>query len=340
MKSSKILLILAVLGFFGAGIYLGIQLAKPPPPPDFSGLSDSPGDGTPGDGTPDGGTPGDGTPDDGTPDDGTPGDGTPDDGTPSDGTVDNAGHVGVTDITPPADPGQPFVIQRQPPPPRGSGPRIALVIDDLGRSLEDIDTLAALGVPVTYSVLPFESRTREVVAALRKRGAEILCHLPMEPTSSGANPGPGALLLSMTPQELTAATYKALAAVPGAIGVNNHMGSGISTHREAITPVISVLAEKNLYFLDSRTSPDTVGYTVARQYGVRAAERQVFLDTTIDEVAIREQFARLLEIARQRGSAIAIGHPHKETLEVLATEVRAALELGFEFVAASVLLEG
>lgn len=321
-KGSKLLLILAALGFFGTGIYLGIQVAKPDPKPDFSRYSDSPG----------------------SPSDSDAGSTVAEDQGLVDSPVDPSGAVDPdyqddpNDAMPRGSSGD-LEIQRQPPASQGSRPRIALVIDDLGRSVQDIDTLVALGVPVTYAVLPFESRTREVVDKLRRMGAEIICHLPMEATS-GANPGPGALLLSMNQQELTAATRKALAAVPGAIGANNHMGSGISANQSAITSVISVLAEQKLFFLDSRTSVDTVGYSVARQYGVPAAERQVFLDTTIDEAAIREQFNRLLDIARKRGSAIAIGHPHKATLDVLAAEVRVALEQGFEFVTASALLEG
>ncbi len=213
------------------------------------------------------------------------------------------------------------------------------MIDDLGRSLDDLDTLSELAIPLTYSVLPFETRTPEVVAQLRHRQAEILLHLPME-AKGGNNPGPGALLLEMSSEEMASATRRAIQAVPGAVGVNNHMGSGISAELEAMTAVVGVLAEENLYFVDSRTSADTLGYSVARHHGVPAAERQVFLDNDRTTEAIREQFARLLEVARERGGAIAIGHPYRETLEVLAVEVRAAREQGFEFVTARALLDG
>lgn len=230
-------------------------------------------------------------------------------------------------------------VRRQPAPAWSGRPRIALIIDDLGRSLSDLDNLARLDVPLTYSVLPYESRTGEVVAELRRRRAEYLLHLPME-AKGGNNPGPGALLLEMAPEELREATRRALAAVPGAAGVNNHMGSGISAERAAITAVLSVVAENRLYYVDSRTSADTLGYSVARQLGVPAAERQVFLDATIERDSIREQFDHLLDVARQRGSAIAIAHPHRATLEVLKTAVPEAREEGFEFVTASSLLDG
>ena len=255
---------------------------------------------------------------------------------------------GVADAPPPGPasaPGEPVPApppplerERQPPPERAQSPRIALIIDDLGRSLEDLDTLAALGVPLSYAVLPYESHTPEVVAELHRRRVEVLCHLPME-AKGGANPGPGALHLVMSRDELRAATHRALAAVPGVVGVNNHMDSAISADREAITTVLSVLAEEGLFYVDSRTGIDTLGYAVARQLGVPAAERQVFLDTEIDPERIREQFVHLLEVAQKRGSAIAIGHPHPETLAVLAEEISAARLQGFEFVTASQLLE-
>ncbi|HEV7516737.1 MAG TPA: divergent polysaccharide deacetylase family protein, partial [Thermoanaerobaculia bacterium] len=120
-------------------------------------------------------------------------------------------------LSPPVSPAAP---ESAPTPPRsgGEGPvagvRIALVIDDLGRSVEDVETLGRLGIPVTYAVLPFESETKAVVAALHRRGAEVICHLPMQPVN-GQNPGPGALLYGMDREALERATAAALAAVPG-----------------------------------------------------------------------------------------------------------------------------
>jgi hypothetical protein len=216
--------------------------------------------------------------------------------------------------------------------------RIALVIDDLGRSLEDVDTLERLGVPLTYAVLPFEDHTGEVVAALRRHGEEVLCHLPMEPLH-GQDPGPGALRLGMSAEQLRTSTAAALEAVPGAAGVNNHMGSGLSADEPSMETILGVLAGRGLFFLDSRTSAQSVGYRVALRLGVPAAERQVFLDTDESPAAIREQFARLLEVARSRGAAVAIGHPHPQTLAVLESEVPRAKALGYEFVPVSYLLD-
>ena len=227
------------------------------------------------------------------------------------------------------------------PEPVASGPvhgvRIALVIDDLGHDVEDLRPLEALGVPVTYSVLPFEPQTPQVVAELRRRRAEILLHLPMEP-KNGENPGPGALRQGMSDGELKQRTEAALAAVPGAVGVNNHMGSLLSSETGPMTTVLEVLAARGLFFLDSRTSADSVGYKVAIGMGVPAAERQVFLDGEATPEAIHQQFQRLLDVARGKGSAIAIGHPHPETLAALTREVPKARAAGYEFVPVSYLL--
>jgi polysaccharide deacetylase 2 family uncharacterized protein YibQ len=230
------------------------------------------------------------------------------------------------------------VHHRTPPPPAIPGVvRLALVIDDLGRSLSDLATLHKLGIPVTYAVLPYESQTAAVVASLHRSGDEVLCHLPMEPRS-GENPGPGALRLGMSGEELREATTQALAAVPGAMGVNNHMGSGLSASAPAMEAILGVLSSRHLFFLDSRTSAQSVGFRVATSLGVPAAERQVFLDDDLAIAAVRTQFERFLEVGRERGNAIAIGHPHADTLAVLAEEVPRARALGYQFVVVSDLL--
>ncbi len=294
---------------FIAGLYFGVQLGKPPPPPDFGALNATPEPQQVGDS----------------------GVSTPS-APPSAGFAENDPQE--TSTPPPSE------VAPSPPPAAesASAPRIAIVIDDLGRSLDDITTLRQLGIPITYAVLPFESQTAAVVAELRSRGEEILCHLPME-AKGGNNPGPGALLSSMDRAELEVATRRALNAVPGAVGVNNHMGSSIASDPQAIETVMSVVAESRLYFLDSRTSVDTLGYATARRLGLPAGERQVFLDTEITPEAVEAQFDRLLKLAQQRGQAIAIGHPHAVTLDVLTRRVPEARAQGIQFVLASALLD-
>jgi polysaccharide deacetylase 2 family uncharacterized protein YibQ len=218
------------------------------------------------------------------------------------------------------------------------GGRIALVIDDLGRSVSDLETIEHLGVPLSYAVLPYEEETEQVVTELHRQNAEVLLHLPMEP-ANGEDPGPGALRMGMSPEQLRQITLAALRAVPGAVGVNNHMGSGLSADERSMKTILGVLSGRGLFFLDSRTSAQSVAYKAAIRMGVPAAERQVFLDPDTRPEAIREQFHRLLGLARTRGAAVAIGHPHPETLAVLADEVPKAKALGYEFVPVSFLLD-
>ena len=220
----------------------------------------------------------------------------------------------------------------------GPAGQLALVIDDLGGSVDDVAALEALGVPLSYSVLPYEAQTAEVVARLRAERREILCHLPMEPANSH-DPGPGALRQAMDLDALAAATDRALARVPGAVGANNHMGSELTTDRAAMGTVLDVLQRHGLFFLDSRTSADSVGFALARSLGLPAAERDVFLDDSADPAAIRAQVVRWLARSRERGAAVAIGHPRPTTLEVLREEVPKAKAEGFTFVPVSFLLD-
>jgi len=224
------------------------------------------------------------------------------------------------------------------PPPVGRGTRVALVIDDLGRSQREIDRIDALGVPVTYAVLPYERRTAAVVARLRREGREIICHLPMEPVG-GQNPGPNAILEEQTPGRVEALTREALAAVPGAVGVNNHMGSRVTADGVAMQAILDVVREHGLFFLDSLTTAESRAYDIARSLGIPAARRSVFLDTEHGETAIDAAFAKLLDQARREGAAIGIGHPHDETFEVLEAMVPKAVAAGYEFVPVSYLLE-
>lgn len=224
------------------------------------------------------------------------------------------------------------------PPTAGHPSRVALVIDDLGRSVAEVEQLRGLGVVLTYSVLPFESVTPKVVEELHRLKVEMLCHLPMEAEGS-ANPGPGALRLGMSEAQLVALTRSALEAVPGAVGVNNHMGSALSADSRSMRAILGAIGEKGLFFLDSRTNPESVGYSEAVRLGIPAAERQVFLDDDLRPAAIEEEFRRMLQIASDKGVVIAIAHPHPATLEVLSRELRRAKAAGYEFVPVSYLVD-
>lgn len=220
--------------------------------------------------------------------------------------------------------------------PAGPG-RVAVVIDDLGRSVATIDRLRRIGVPVTYAVLPFESRTQEVVQSLVAAREEMILHLPMQARGT-QNPGPGALSVDMTPEQVREVTGHALDQTPGVIGVNNHMGSAFTADDKLVAAVMDVVSERGLIFLDSRTTAETVGAAQARAAGVPWVERSVFLDNERAEEPIRARFLEGLGVAAEKGQAVLIGHPYDETLAVLEREIPVALARGFEFVAVSRLV--
>jgi polysaccharide deacetylase 2 family uncharacterized protein YibQ len=195
--------------------------------------------------------------------------------------------------------------------------RLAIVIDDLGNDDAALARVAALPAEVTGAVLPALPRSRSSAEALRSAGKEVLLHLPMEPRGRAAKPGPGLVKVGMTPAEIAEVLSADLADVPGADGVNNHMGSRASADRATMDAILSVLRKRRLYFLDSRTTADTVAAEEAGRLGVPCRSRSVFLDDVPEEPAIRAQLDRAAEEARTEGAAIAIGHPHPATLAVL-----------------------
>lgn len=216
--------------------------------------------------------------------------------------------------------------------------RIAIVIDDLGRQVSVARSLADLDPHLTFAVLPFEPQSAATAAMLASRGAEVLLHLPMEPEGK-ADPGPGALSEKMSKREIVAATRKALEAIPSVSGVNNHMGSALTSDRGAMRAVLGVLIERHLFFLDSRTSAESVGFDVARKEGVPTARRDLFLDEVRERAAIESAIDELVELALRRGSAIGIAHPRPETIAALADRLPGLAGRGVELVPVSFLLE-
>jgi len=197
-------------------------------------------------------------------------------------------------------------------------PRIALIIDDLGQDFEIVRALMALDLPLTLSILPEAPQTAAIVREAQKRGSELMLHLPMEPRNFPSfNPGPGALLADMADEEIMRLLTWHLKQVPGARGVNNHMGSFFTERRDKMAVVLGELKRRHLYYIDSRTTKKTVAYTLAREMGVATANRNVFLDNDLSPKAMKFQMHRLMGLARASGEAIGIGHPHPKTIEML-----------------------
>jgi hypothetical protein len=196
-------------------------------------------------------------------------------------------------------------------------PVIAIVIDDLGDDYTSTRRAIALPKAVSLSFLPYPSTTPELARAARAAGHQILVHVPMEPDGA-TDPGPNALLTALPKEELLRRLDWDLARVPGYAGINNHEGSRFTSDRLALIPVIEALADRHVFFLDSRTTPLSAVVPVARGFGVASAGRDVFLDDDQSPKAVAAALARTEALALRDGVAIAIGHPHAATLDALA----------------------
>jgi hypothetical protein len=223
-------------------------------------------------------------------------------------------------------------------PRRPAEARVAIIIDDLGNNLLDGRRLIQIEPPVALAVLPFRPFSRQVAELAHLFGREVLLHLPMEAQRGDGGDTAGLLRVSAERGEIDGLVNDALHSVPGAIGVNNHMGSRFTENREHLTWVLEELKQHNLFFIDSRTSGDSVVCEVAAGVGVPCRTRAVFLDNVDDPGMIRAQFDHLAQLARTGGDVIAIGHPRPNTLDVL-TEVVPRLESsGVQVVPVSTLM--
>ncbi len=200
--------------------------------------------------------------------------------------------------------------------------RAAIVIDDLGNEIASSRRIAAWKEPVAGAVLPGVAFSAACARALTEGGKEVLLHLPMEPDGyPKVRPGPGVILRSQTDAEIVSTLENDLATVPGAVGVNNHMGSAATADARVMRVVAGVLSQRGLFFLDSRTTDHTVAQRSAEEFSVPVVSRRVFLDDVDTEAAVAAQLAELVRRARNEGSAVAIGHPYPATLAVLEREM-------------------
>ena len=196
--------------------------------------------------------------------------------------------------------------------------RVAIVIDDVGFEEGPALELAKAGLPLTFAVLPFQRYSQNLASRVKALGHEVILHLPMEPLAYPIrDPGEGAVGEDMSPAAISEVVRRDLDAVPGAVGVNNHMGSRATSDARIMRAVLEVVRQRGLYFLDSRTSAGTVGFDLARRMGIRAIERTVFLDDRREASYIEGQVRELLRRAREEGSAVGIGHADPVTVEAL-----------------------
>ncbi len=220
------------------------------------------------------------------------------------------------------------------PPPRK---KVAIIVDDLGYSLEAVEVLRSLKKPITLSILPFAPLTRKTAELARDAGLEMILHLPLESWSRSAKKSPSEVMIfkGMNRDEIKRDVEACLEQIPWSKGVNNHTGSRITEDPGMMRIILEVLKAKGLYFIDSRTTRNSVAFDQALQMGVPSASRKVFIDAVDNEEAIRAKLDELFRLAREKGQAVGIGHARPETLRALQKYVGLAEGYGVGLVFAS-----
>jgi uncharacterized protein len=184
---------------------------------------------------------------------------------------------------------------------------LAVIIDDAGYSLPELQAFLDLPGVFTIAVLPNLPHSRDAAQRVLAAGKDLILHCPMEATG-GENPGPGALFAEQGPREVEALLAAAFATVPGALGMNNHMGSKATADAALMATVIGYLKREGKFYVDSRTTTATVGPRIARELGVPFLERDIFIDAATGADEIAAAFSQGIAEARTRGSAVIIGH--------------------------------
>ncbi|MEW5803605.1 MAG: divergent polysaccharide deacetylase family protein [bacterium] len=219
-------------------------------------------------------------------------------------------------------------------------PMVALVIDDLGYNRQLAQSLLSLNMIMTVSILPHHPFSKEFAQKAHRKSCEVILHLPMEPHQCASlNCEENTLMVSMSRQKMLSILDSGLRDVPWAKGVNNHMGSLMLEDKNAMRVILDELKSRGLYFLDSRTTPHSIGYELAREMGVLSAHRHVFIDNEKDLDYIKNQIDILIGKAEEHGKAIGIGHLHPVTIQALRQAAPRFKERGIKLVPVSKLVE-
>ncbi|HEB56417.1 MAG TPA: divergent polysaccharide deacetylase family protein [Gammaproteobacteria bacterium] len=216
---------------------------------------------------------------------------------------------------------------------------ISIIIDDLGNQMAAGQQAVKLPGALTYAFLPHLAYSSRLAELAYQHNKEVMLHLPME-ADSGKTLGPGGLTQVMNEKQLKDAMRRDINAVPHVRGFNNHMGSLLTKNTRRMTWVMQMaMFRDDLYFVDSRTTRDTVALKEAEKHGIRGAKRDVFLDyEKNNEDIVRQQLKVLIERARKKGTALAIGHPYRDTLKVLKTWLPMLEKQGIKLVSVSTLI--
>ncbi len=216
--------------------------------------------------------------------------------------------------------------------------RIAFIVDDVGYEIKNAKRLLELRRPMTISIFPQLKYSRHIAELAHEMGFEVMMHLPMD-SGKSLRRNPGFVAPDMDENEIAWVLDKDFSSIPYVIGVNNHQGSLMTTDPEAMRRVVEYLGKRDLFFIDSRTTSETIAYDVAKKYGLRAAQNDLFLDNEKDVDYIKGQIMMLMEEARQKGKAIGICHIHPATIEAFQEMFPVIESNDMELVFASALVD-
>lgn len=217
--------------------------------------------------------------------------------------------------------------------PTGSG-QMAIIIDDFGYSSEPINAFAAIQRPLTFAVIPYRQFSNEAASRGLSSGHQVILHLPLEPVTAAEQSEPITVTTAMSEQDIQQTVTKAIQSVPGIIGVNNHQGSKATADKRVMRTVLNVVKSHNLFFVDSRTSSQSVAFDTSRQMGIRTGENELFLDNSNDVAYIKGRLRTAMQMALQHGSVTVIGHARMNTAtairEMIPEMEAAGIKLVFE----------
>lgn len=217
-------------------------------------------------------------------------------------------------------------------------PKISIIIDDIGMDLPHSKEAINLPAPITMAFLPYATRTPELAKIAKANGHTTIIHVPMEAMDAKLNIGPGGLKTSMSDSEFDAAFGVMLSSFDGYEGINNHMGSRLTQDKDKMDRLMTVLGQRNLFFVDSKTVGSSVAAHEAASSGVPYAERDIFLDHIESAAFVKGALENVERTAQRKGYAIAIGHPKKFTLDALKEWIPTLEAKGFELVSVKSLL--
>ena len=207
-----------------------------------------------------------------------------------------------------------------------------IIIDDFGyRNDEVSDGFLSLGANLTFAVIPGHKYSRSFAKKAFERGYEIIIHMPMESHVSSSGEEDFVLNTDMTSSEIESRMENVITHLPQAVGMNNHQGSKATENKRVMNVVGSVLKKYEKYFIDSRTTPESIAESMMMSLGVHTANRDVFLDNEADPYLINKQLDQLISIAQHKGSAIGVGHARPMTLQVLQKRIPVLKKAGFQF---------